>query len=140
MGLLDSSIGIPKPSAYVKDGRGNIASKEQNLVVVDNMAPEIELHMENLNDWCKENQIYVSAEDALPVQYRYLCEETREDSGWIDKSSKSIRENGTWKIQVQDSIGNMTEQSITIENIDTQPPVIHSIKEKTEKESISKEE
>ena len=126
--------------AYVKDESGNIALKEHNFVVVDNKAPEIELHLENLNDWCKENQIYVSAEDALPVQYRYLCEETGEDSGWIDGSSKSIRENGTWKIQVQDSIGNITEQSITIENIDTEPPVICSIKEKTEKESISNEE
>ena len=126
--------------AYVKDERDNIASEGQNLVVVDNKAPEIELHLENLSEWCKENQIYVSAEDALPVQYRYLCEETGEDSGWIDGSSKSIRENGTWKIQVQDSMGNMAEESITIENIDTQPPVIHSIEEKTEKESISNEE
>lgn len=127
-------------TAYVKDESGNIASKEQNLVVVDNKAPKIELHLENQNGWCKDNKIYVSAEDALPVQYRYLCENTGEDSGWIDGSSKGIRENGIWKIQVRDSIGNMAEQSITIENIDTQPPVIRSIEEKTEKESISNEE
>ena len=127
-------------TAYVKDESGNIASEGKNLVVVDNKAPEIELHLETQNSWCKENQIYVSAEDALPVQYRYLCEETGEDSGWIDESSKGIRENGTWKIQVQDSIGNVVEQSITIENIDTQSPIIRSIKEKTEKESISNEE
>lgn len=126
-------------TAYVKDESGNIASKEQELVVVDDQAPEIELHMENQSGWCCENQIYVSAEDALPVEYRYICETAGEDSGWIAESSKHIRKNGIWKIQVQDTLGNVAEQTITIENIDTKPPVIRSIQEKTEKE-LSDEE
>lgn len=127
-------------TAYVKDESGNIASKEQEIVVVDDQPPKIKLHLENQNGWCKENQIYVSAEDALPLQYRYLCEKTGEDSGWIDGSSKSIRENGTWTIQVKDSMGNMAEQTITVDNIDIQAPVIRSITEKKEGESISNEE
>lgn len=121
-------------TAYVKDESGNIASKEQNLVVIDDQPPEIKLQLDNQSGWCSENQIYVSAEDALPVQYRYICETTGEDSGWIAESSKCIRKNGTWKIQVQDTLGNAAEQTITIENIDTQPPVIRSIQEKMEKE------
>lgn len=127
-------------TAYVKDESGNIASKEQEIVVMDDQPPKIQLHLENQNGWCKENQIYVSAEDALPVQYRYLFEKTGEDSGWIDGSNKIIRENGTWKIQVKDSMGNMAEQTITVDNIDTQAPVINSITEKRGGESISDEE
>lgn len=126
-------------TAYVKDESGNIASTERDLVVVDNKAPIVDLRLES-QGWCKENKIYVSAEDALPVQYRYFCEETGEDSGWIDGSSKSILENGTWKIQVKDTLGNVAEKAIMIDNIDSKPPVIRSIKEKTEKESISNEE
>lgn len=128
-------------TAYVRDESGNIASKEQELVVVDNQPPEIKLRIENQSGWCRENKIYVSAEDevALPVQYRYLCENAEEDSGWIDESSQRIVANGTWKIQVKDAAGNVAEQTITIDDIDTQPPVICSIIEKTEKESMINE-
>lgn len=127
-------------TAYVKDESGNIASKEQELVVVDDKPPEIRLQLGTQSGWCRENQIYVSAEDTLPVQYRYFCEETEEDSEWIAESSRCISENGTWKIQVQDTLGNVAEQTITIDNIDTKPPVIRSIKQKTEKELRSNEE
>lgn len=125
-------------TAYVKDESGNIASTERDLVVVDNKAPIVDLRLES-QGWCKENKIFVSAEDALPVQYRYLCEETGEDSGWIGESIWNVTENGAWKIQVKDALGNVAEKTITIEKIDSKPPVIRSIKEKIEKESVSNE-
>lgn len=124
--------------AFCRDESGNIASKEQSLVVVDNKAPIVTLSLEN-QGWCMENVIYVSAEDSLSVEYRYLCEKTGEDSGWISEATRNIGENGEWKIQVRDAVGNIAEHEITVDNIDTQAPVIRSITEKTEGETISNE-
>lgn len=117
--------------AYCRDEAGNVATKEREIIAVDNKAPTIRLILEK-EEWCKENKIYVSAEDSLPVEYCYSCEETGENSGWIMESSKSVMENGVWKIQVRDAVGNIAEEEITIDNIDTQAPVIRSITEKSE--------
>lgn len=126
--------------AFCRDEAGNISTKEQNIVAVDTKAPTIRLILEEPEGWCRENKIFVSAEDALSVEYRYLCEETGEDSGWIIESSKSVGKNGDWKIQVRDKAGNIAEEVITIDNIDTQGPVIRSISEKSEGETIRNEE
>ena len=125
--------------AFCKDEAGNIAAKEQKIVAVDTTAPTIRLILEEREGWCQENRIFVSAEDGLSVEYRYLCEETGEDSGWIIESSKSVEKNGDWKIQVRDAAGNVAEEMISIENIDTQGPVIRNISEKSEGETISNE-
>lgn len=93
------------------------------------------LQLETNNGWCKENKVYVSVEGDLQVEYRYLSDETGEDSGWVSESSKSINENGSWKVQVKDADGNVTEETVTIDNIDTQAPVIRGITEKKKKES-----
>lgn len=126
-------------TAYCRDKAGNIATKGQEIIVVDNKAPTIRLILEQ-EEWCQDNKIFVSAEDSLSVEYRYFCEETGEDSGWIVESSKSVSKNGTWKIQVRDAAGNIAEKEITVDNIDTKAPVIRSIKEKSEGETISNEE
>ena len=107
---------------------------------MDTAAPVIRLILETPEGWCRENKIFVSAEDDLSVEYRYLCEETGEDSGWVIESSKSVDKNGDWKIQVRDAAGNVAEEVIPIENIDTQGPVIRSISEKSEGETISNED
>lgn len=125
---------------FCKDEAGNIATKEQKIVAVDTAAPVIRLILETPEGWCRENKIFVSAEDDLSVEYRYLCEETGEDSGWVIESSKSVDKNGDWKIQVRDAAGNVAEEVIPIENIDTQGPVIRSISEKSEGETISNED
>ncbi len=116
--------------AFCKDEAGNIAAKEQKIVAVDTTAPTIRLILEEQEGWCQKNKIYVSAEDDLSVEYRYLCEETGVDSGWIIESSQSVEKNGDWKIQVRDAAGNVAEEMISIVNIDTQCPVIRSISEK----------
>lgn len=126
-------------TAYCKDEAGNVSTKEQELIVVDTKAPTIKLTLEK-NVWCQDNTIFVSAEDNLSVEYRYLCEETGEDSGWIIESSKRVSKNGIWKIQVRDAVGNMAEKEITVDNIDTKAPVIRSITEKSEGETVSNEE
>lgn len=125
--------------AYCRDEAGNIGTKEQEIIAVDTKAPAIRLTLEQ-EGWCQENKILVTAEDSLVVEYRYLCEESGTDSGWTVESSICVSENGNWKVQVRDAAGNMAEKEITVDNIDTRAPVIRSITEKTEGETISNEE
>ena len=120
-------------NAYCRDESGNVASKEQEMIVVDNKAPNVSLSLEN-DTWCTENKIIVNAKDAQPVEYCYSCIETEEDSGWIDKNEHITKKNGTWIVKVRDASGNETELEIVIDNIDNKPPVIHAIRKKTEGE------
>lgn len=122
--------------AYCRDQSGNVATKEQEILVVDTVAPVIELELEN-KEWCTKNRIYVSVEDSLPVEYRYQCE--KEDSGWVKEAVKDVDQNGNWNIQVRDAAGNVSEQEITVANIDKQPPVIRGITEKSEGEARDNE-
>ncbi|MCM1388122.1 MAG: hypothetical protein NC231_12400 [Bacillus sp. (in: Bacteria)] len=117
--------------AYCKDESGNIATKETEIIAVDNKAPFISLQLEKDEDiWCQANCIIVKATDALPVEYCYSCIETGEESGWMKQNKKEITQNGTWKVMVRDEAGNIAEQEIVVSNIDKQPPVIQEIKVK----------
>lgn len=116
-----------------------MATTDRKLIVVDSKAPVIRLSLQK-EEWCQKNTIYVSAEDSLPVKYRYICTTSGEDSGWVTESSKAVSANGTWTIQVQDGAGNIAEQEIMVDNIDNQAPVIRSITEKKEGEAVKNEE
>lgn len=115
--------------AYCRDKSGNIATEETDIIAVDNKAPIVSLSLEN-DTWCTENKIIVDARDGLSVEYRYRCMETGEDTGWTAKYEHIIRANSTWKVEVRDAVGNVTEQEIVIDNIDTHAPVIRGIREK----------
>ncbi len=115
--------------AYCKDQSGNIASEERNMIVVDNKAPVVSLSLES-ESWCKENKILVNAKDGLSMEYCYSCMETGETSGWISRNEYEVLQNSTWKVAVRDAAGNVTEQDITVSNIDSQMPVIRNITEK----------
>ncbi len=125
--------------AYCRDRIGNMATKRKELIAVDSKRPTVGVILEK-EEWCQENRIFVSAEDSLPVEYRYVCESAGEDSGWIGESSKTVNKNGVWMIQVRDEAGNVAEQEIEVKNIDTQAPVIRGITEKSEGETGSNEE
>ncbi len=127
-------------TAYCRDEAGNVATADQELIVVDNKAPTINISLQYKEEWCRQNTIYVSAEDNLPVEYRYICTASGKDSGWTSESSKGVDANGTWTVQVRDAVGNTAEQGITVDNIDTRAPVIRSITEKTEGEAVINEE
>lgn len=125
--------------AYCRDGAGNMAMKRRELIVVDSKRPTVGVILEK-EKWCQENRIFVSAEDSLPVEYRYVCESAGEDSGWIGESNKTVNKNGIWKVQVRDEAGNVAEQEIEVKNIDSQAPVIRGITEKSEGETRNNEE
>lgn len=115
--------------AYCRDKSGNVTKEEKDIIVVDNKAPAVRLSLKS-DTWCTENRIIVNAKDALSIEYCYSCARTGEDSGWITKNEYAVTENGTWKVKVRDAVGNMTEEEITIDNIDNQAPVIRGIIEK----------
>lgn len=117
--------------AYCKDASGNIATKDTDIIAVDNKAPYVSLRLDmEAETWCQKNKIVVTADDALPVEYFYSCAETGEDSGWIKESEKEVVSNGTWKVKVRDEAGNIAETEIIVSNIDNHPPIISEIKEK----------
>ena len=124
--------------AYCRDKSGNISTEEKSIIAVDNKAPIVDLSLEN-DTWCRENKIIVNAKDGLSIEYRYTCAETGEDSGWVARNEYGIKANSTWAVMVRDAVGNMTEQEISIDNIDTKAPVIRSIIEKTEGEATANE-
>lgn len=121
--------------AYCRDESGNTAQEEKEIVAVDNKAPVVTLSLEN-EAWCTENKILVDAKDGSSVEYCYSCPQTGEDSGWCTKDEFAVSKNGTWIVKVRDAVGNMTEEEITIDNIDNQAPVIRGI---TEKKGIEEE-
>ena len=57
-------------TAYCRDEAGNVATADRELIVVDNKAPTINISLQYKEEWCRQNTIYVSAEDNLPVEYR----------------------------------------------------------------------
>lgn len=116
--------------AYCRDESGNKAQEEKDIIVVDNKAPVVSLSLEENETWCTENKILVDAKDGLSIEYCYSCPQTGEDSGWSTKNEFVISQNGTWIVKVRDAVGNMTEEEITIDNIDNHAPVIRGITEK----------
>lgn len=112
--------------AYCKDQSGNISTLEKNIIAVDQKPPVMKLSLLN-NNWCKTNRIIVEAKDALSVTYFYSCYETGEESGWTERNAYDVTQNGTWKVQAKDAVGNIASKDITIDNIDTQMPVIKGI-------------
>lgn len=115
--------------AYCKDESGNIGMFDKDIIAVDNKAPIVSVKLEK-NFWCTENKIIVNATDGLSIEYNFSCVETGEESGWTAKNEYPVSKNSTWKIKVRDAVGNITEQEITVSNIDTQMPVIRNITEK----------
>ena len=80
--------------AYCRDQSGNIASKVQELVVVDQKAPEMAVRLKN-TEWCVNTYILVEAEDTLPMKYYFSCPEKGIESGWIEENRYLVEDNGT---------------------------------------------
>ncbi len=128
-------------TAYCRDESGNIATQEKELIAIDREAPVVRLTLETAaGSWCQENRIIVEAEDASTVQYCYSCTSLGIDSGWISSNTYTVKENCTWKIQVEDAAGNLTEEEVSINNIDAKPPVILGIKIKEDQKEIKTDE
>lgn len=127
-----------KWKAYCRDKSGNIASLSVDIFgeVINGgeVEPEtselsISLSLEIKDIWSTYNKIIVANTDAS--EYRYvMVDNNDEDSGWITRPEYVVNANGTYKVYARDAAGNVAEGEIIVSNIDNNPPVIQSIKEK----------
>lgn len=112
--------------AFCRDQSGNLASMEKEIIVVDQKAPVMSVHLADTG-WCSSTKLIMDAEDYLPVEYRVITP-TGTDSGWTTQNEYEVSCNGIWEVQSRDSVGNVSKkESITISNIDRQGPVIEKI-------------
>lgn len=112
-------------TAFCRDRGGNVASMEEEIVVVDQKAPVMTISLEDIG-WCRSTWLCVGAEDYLPVEYRVISPDGT-DSGWTGQERYEVSSNGTWEVQARDSAGNISTGSLSVGNIDRQEPVIVSI-------------
>lgn len=129
--------------AYCRDKSGNIASLlgDINDVTTSSASTpeaglEFSIRLEISDAWSQYNKIMVDTEKTdEEYEYRYMLTEN-EDSGWISQAEYTVHINGTYKVYVRDTSGNISETEIAVSNIDNNPPVIQFI---TEKENENEE-
>ncbi len=115
-------------AACVRDGAGNIAKLEKEIITVDTKAPVISsVSLAVENNWCQSNTIIVNAKDAGKMSYCYTNMSDDSSSDWISYNEYSVDNNGIWMIQVRDEVGNLSETEIEIDNIDSNAPIIRNI-------------
>ena len=116
---------------YVKDESNNVATKEIELIVVDEKKPVIKnIFVENLESWTQSKKIVVSAEDKSELTYNFFNLQSGTESGFIKDSEHIVFENGDYEITVKDKGGNESKSAIQVSNIDANAPVINKIIEK----------
>lgn len=122
-------------TAYVRDEAGNTGTKDIEIIVTDQKAPVIESVVLEEEDggWHKENVIAVTATDKTETEYCYTNEEGNVNSGWMIENKYTVTRNGIWKVSVKDAAGNESSKEITVENVDSMPPVILAVNPKEEK-------
>lgn len=118
--------------AYVKDIAGNITEKEVTIVVTDNEPPVIiSKSLVFPEEWVSKNIIEVEATDNYKpelMKYKFELEGNSDvKTDWQDKNSLVIVGNGTYHIAVKDYVGNITETTLRVVNVDTKAPDIKEI-------------
>ena len=127
----------PKNGTYVvycRDESGNVGTFEKELILSDTNKPVIdEIKLRDSDGWQKNNKIIVDAHDSNALTYCFSSSDSESSSGFIDKNEYDVSKNGTYRIEVKDSAGNVTEGQIVVSNIDSDGPVIKSITQEDEK-------
>ena len=113
--------------AYVLDESGNIAEVHKEIIVVDELPPNITVSLKEMS-WCRENVIMVTGKDGTDLSYQ-LLKGSQCIKDWTQENSFQVTENGTYTVKAKDVAGNETTQEIVVNNIDIQAPVINNIKE-----------
>lgn len=111
---------------YVRDKEGNISTQERELLIIDELPPDLTVRLDN-TDWCKSVTIIAEATDKQDIEYFFSCKDTGEESGWISDTCWKTSTNGKWVVAARDRVGNIVEKEIVVSNIDNEVPVIHAI-------------
>lgn len=114
----------------VKDTSENIACEELEIITVDMKAPVIEAVTLNA-DAEKGMTIEVTASDKTELEYCFhLTTDVRQD--WQKDPVYHAAINGEYLVEVRDAAGNCSKDTITVSEIDNEPPVITGIQIKTD--------
>ncbi|MCQ2523031.1 MAG: hypothetical protein MJ123_01715 [Lachnospiraceae bacterium] len=109
----------------VKDNAGNIASSSVNVSNIDKEAPTIIVNKDRNNWTNKDIRLSVSASDNLSgISDKGYSFNGR---GFSSNSEFSISSNGKYSIKVKDRAGNVSEETVEINNIDKEAPVITTV-------------
>ena len=118
--ILVSSITIP---SYATETLPEENLEEVQEITEDLTGPTFTLNYDE--NWSQskvvtiENVADESGLSELPYRFN--------NGEWTNENSFSITENGTYLVEVQDSLGNSSLNSVVIDKIDTTLPVINSI-------------
>ena len=94
----------------------------QNIKVVDNIAPSIEIVLSE-SDWTREGiDMNISAKDDLSGVNKIVLPNGNEV--YDNEAIFSVSENGEYKFLVYDNEGNVSEKIIPISNIDSNSPEV----------------
>lgn len=115
---------------YAKDENGNIAKQNVSISVLDVTAPtidEIYLLMTE-REWYSYNVLKIDANDDYrpeKLQYRIaLSDEELSAEEWRNENEFYIDRNGTYIVEVKDSVGNKARATYKVTNIDSTAPTV----------------
>ena len=124
------TLKVTKNGTYtvaVRDALGNQSTKSIQISNIDKNPPVID-KLEAVNsNFCKANTIVVSASDREVglAEFPYSWE-----SGiWTNEAEFFVSQNGKYVVTVKDKLGNETQESIVLINIDNDAPVIERCEE-----------
>ena len=119
----------------VKDKRGIVASEEVKITKIDKTKPEIKSFTKSTDSNVKKLDLDAFVEDGGSgiVKSKITTESSYVDANWTTNLSNSIsnqtlglsgvNQNGTYYIWVEDAAGNYNYESLSVDNIDNDPPV-----------------
>lgn len=106
---------------FVKDALGNVGNASISVSNIDRKGPDITLEADEKNYTAEDITLSVSATDPSGLATKpYSWDGTT----WSNSNSKKISENGTYKVYVKDALGNVSNASISVNNIDRKAPDI----------------
>ncbi|MBQ8189434.1 MAG: hypothetical protein IJZ44_06615 [Lachnospiraceae bacterium] len=128
------TLKVTKNGTYtvvVRDALGNQSTKSIKISNIDKNPPVIEKMETGNTEFCKTNTIVVSAIDkeAGLDEFPYSWEQ----DVWTNEAEFSVSTNGKYTVTVKDKLGNKTQKSIVVINIDNDAPIIEKCEECVDK-------
>ena len=100
----------------VTDEAGNMTEKSIVVDKIDKVAPTLEI-TGNAMEWTNQDLVLVASADEGSIEYF-------DGTKWIEGSSITVAENGTFRFRVTDKAGNVTEKSVVVDKIDKVAPTL----------------
>ena len=117
-------------TVYVRDNAGNIAQQDITINNIDKTGPTIQLTA-NTTEWTNGSvKLTVSATDneggagLSSSPYSWDAQQT-----WGTTTTRYVSSNGEYTVSAKDRLGNISTQSITVNNIDVIPPEITGVQD-----------